>query len=763
MPLSAVIGASLALSLLIASGALASTITVNSVADTIGDDGACTLREAIIAANTDTASGVSAGECAAGEVAPTVDTIAFAIPGAGVHTISPLSALPMITQPVTIDGYTQPGSSPNTNPTTMGLNAVITIELRGMVNDGLNIQADNCTVKGLVINSFPGNALDVFSNGNVITGNFIGTNTAGTAALPNGSQGQGGVILVSSASNNTVGGTTPAARNLISGNIGEGISVQSGTGNVAQGNLIGTDVTGSLPLGNTDRGVFVFPGSNALVGGTTVAARNVISGNNRGVDLFNGSNNAVQGNFIGTDVTGTVAIANTNTGVDVSGASNSVIGGLTATPGTPPGNLISGNDNWGVQIGSANANIVQGNIIGADIAGTQPLGNLAGGGIIISNSPDNAIGGTAAGAGNIIAFNGGGTPQCTADLAGIWVHHHPAINNAILGNPIFHNAGLGIDLEFDGDPNCVEPNDHCDSDTGPNDLQNYPLIAASFGGGNVMISGTLDSVASTMFRLEFFSNPACDSSGFGEGKHFLGSTVVTTGADCAVAFGPLSFPLPTGDSVVAATASRLDGGGNPVETSEFSACFAPPTTTTTTTTVTTTSVTTTTTTVTSSTIVTSTTVATTSTSQSTVTTSTVTTSSTHTTTTTQPATACEGVPAGPTFVSIDCRLVVLIADVQGASALGALQTKLLDQLQKAKMHKEQAEVLCRQASKRRTRNALRPAINKLSQFLATLGARKAKTIPSALKDSLRTSAAAIRSDMQVLQRALQCPQDAPPA
>jgi len=375
-------------------------------------------------------------------------------------------------------------------------------------------------------------------------------------------------------------------------------------------------------------------------------------------------------------------------------------------------------------------------------------------------SHDNTIGGTAAGARNIIAFNG---TACDGFGTGVTVEVNPGnINNAILGNSIFSHASLGIDLEAPDDTGCgVTSNDHCDGDTGPNDLQNYPVISATFSGGNVVISGTLDSVASTMLRLEFFSSPACHSSGFGQGTHFLGSTVVTTDANCAVTFGPMSFPLPTGDGVVAATATRLDGGGNPVETSEFSACFASPTTTTTT--VTTTTTATSSTSVTSTTVATSTTVTTTSTRQSTVTTSTVTTTTTHTTTTTQPATACDGVPVGPTFVSIDCRLAILLGEVTGASALGTLQPKLLDQLQKAKTHKEKAEMLCRQASKRRTRKALRSAINKVGQFLGTLKSRKARTIPQAVKDALRTAADAIRVDMQALQRAVQCPQDAPPA
>ncbi|PYK26753.1 MAG: hypothetical protein DME59_06690 [Verrucomicrobia bacterium] len=436
-------------------------------------------------------------------------TINFNIPGGGVHTISPMTVLPTITQTVTIDGYTQPGSSQNTNPPTMGLNTVLTIELSGALGGnfpGLIINAANCTVRGLVINSFQHDAIEIDLNGNTIEGNFIGTNTAGTAALPNGSAGLGGVIFVGASSNNTVGGTTPDARNLISGNVGPGISFGGGTGNVVQGDLIGTDVTGTLALGNTDRGVFV-NGSNNVIGGTTVDARNIISANARGVDLFGGSNNTVQGNFIGTDVTGTIALPNPNVGVNINGTTNNVIGGLTATPGMPPGNLISGNGNAtvGVWLGSssAQANVIQGNIIGADITGTQPLGNLTG---IQIDGPDNTVGGTAAGAGNIIAFNGGGTPVCSAFSAGIWVHNDPAINNALLGNSIFSNAGLGIDLEFDGDPNCIEPNDNCDVDTGPNNLQNYPVITSVIsGGGSTNIQGSLNSAANTIYRVEFLT------------------------------------------------------------------------------------------------------------------------------------------------------------------------------------------------------------------------------------------------------------------
>src|SRR5256886_7587443 len=142
------------------------------------DSGTGSLRQAILDANS-----MGGG------------TINFNIPGSGVHTISPLTVLPTITQTVTIDGYSQPGSSANTNPPTQGLNTVLKIELSGALGGnfpGLIINAANCTVRGLVINSFQHDAIEIDLNGNTIEGNFIGTNTAGTAALPNGSAGLGG-------------------------------------------------------------------------------------------------------------------------------------------------------------------------------------------------------------------------------------------------------------------------------------------------------------------------------------------------------------------------------------------------------------------------------------------------------------------------------------------------------------------------------------------------------------------------------------------
>jgi hypothetical protein len=127
-------------------------------------------------------------------------------------------------------------------------------------------------------------------------------------AFGNGSGATGGIDFgfCGTPATCTVGGTTPDARNLISGNIGSGIALGNGSGNTVQGNLIGTDVTGTLTLGNALVGVTSGGSiSNALIGGTTVDARNIISANNRGSALANSSsNNMVQGNFVDTDITG---------------------------------------------------------------------------------------------------------------------------------------------------------------------------------------------------------------------------------------------------------------------------------------------------------------------------------------------------------------------------------------------------------------------------------------------------------------------------
>jgi len=572
------------------------TFTVTTTADS----GVGSLRQAILNSNATT---------------PGPNTINFNIPATDpncnatthVCTISPLTALSVITTPVTINGYTQTGASANTNPTTKGLNTVLKIQLSGAMSAGgvgLQIGVSNCTVQGLVINSW--SAFGIYDNvptsqNNVIAGNFIGTDPTGTVARPNGGSG---VFLENGPSDNTVGGTTPAARNLISGNGNIGVAIQGNT-NIVQGNLIGTDITGKVALGNSGRGVNVQSGAGNLVGGTTVAARNIISGNTNanGVDTFaSGSTLTVQGNFIGTDVTGTVALPNSGgDGIDLY-TTNNVIGGLTTKPGTPPGNLISANGRAGVKVAGGSRNLIQGNIIGADITGTKPLGNHDLAIYIPDNggnpSHDNTIGGTTAKARNIIAFNGstgcGGAFSGGVEITAL----NTQVNNAILGNSIFSNVGLGIDLVGGTQNTCgVTGNDSCDGDTGPNNLQNYPdLTSASSNGISTTVKGTLNSKASTKFRIEFFANDQCDPSGHGGGETFLGATSVTTNSTCvatinarlqaasittvtsslnpstqgtAVTFTATVKSATTGTAGKRITATATDPSGN---TSEFSTC-----------------------------------------------------------------------------------------------------------------------------------------------------------------------------------------------
>ncbi|MBI3969220.1 MAG: CSLREA domain-containing protein, partial [Chloroflexi bacterium] len=309
------------------------TLVVNSPLDT--DDsacttavGGCTLREAINAAN------------AAGGL----DTITFSIPGGGVQTIAVTSALPGITSPVSIDGTTQCGGG--TSPC-VELNGAAAGAVNGLVLGG---GSSGSTIKGLIVNRFSSQAgLDVSSSDNVITGNYIGTDSAGTTRQPNAI----GIRLGFTAANNTIGGTTAAARNVISGNSTNGLQLAGAgvTANVIQGNYIGTTVAGDAAAHNGGAGVLLSGSTQSnRIGGTTSGTGNVISGNTgAGVQIQDAatSGNFVQGNYVGTNAAGTAAVPNQSNGLSVSGAPSSIIGGSSNT--TPQGacsgacNLISGN------------------------------------------------------------------------------------------------------------------------------------------------------------------------------------------------------------------------------------------------------------------------------------------------------------------------------------------------------------------------------------------------------------------------------------
>ena len=364
---------------------------------------------------------------------------------------------------------------------------------------------------------------DAGTTGNRVEGNFIGTNAAGTAALGNKFDG---VLIRNAATNNTIGGTTAGARNIISGNGVPGRAGRSGvviadagtSGNSVLGNYIGQDKSGAVALGNTGNGVSLTLAANSnTIGGTTAGARNIISGNYMGVIVGaggggGGNNNSVLGNYVGTNAAGTAAIGNGAYGIAVADGSNHTI----------TGNLVSGNRDVGILVFGSNANTIRTNLVGVAADGTTALGNV-GNGIDIKGN-NNIIGGVAAGQANTIAFNTGVgvSVQDDNEQGGI------SVGNSIRGNSIHDNGGLGIDLGLNG----VSANDANDADGGANNLQNYPaltLATQSGAGQNLVLQGTLNSTAGRTFTVEAFANDAADPSGFGEGQTYLGSFVVGNG------------------------------------------------------------------------------------------------------------------------------------------------------------------------------------------------------------------------------------------
>ena len=512
----------------------AATIIVNSTADPgdgVCDAVNCTLREAINRANT----------------SPGVDSINFNIPGAGPHTIQPASALPSVTDPVIIDGTTQLVGRVELNGSNAGANTT-----------GLTIQAGASVIRGLVINRFDGDGIALTGRGgNRIEGNTIGVDVTGQTAL--GNRGSG--ILIDGTADNVIGGVTSGAGNVISANQRAGVFLfdTGASGNVVQGNFIGTDRTGARALGNAQDGVLLLYAAGNQIGGVASEARNVISGNGgSGVYIYQvtETGNLVQGNYIGTDATGAAALGNAAEGVLLVDASFNQIGG--AAQGT--GNLIAGNSGNGIRlVGSSEGaaqNTIQGNVIGADVSRARPIGNGQDG-IRLIDTMDTRIGGLDDGAGNTIMFNGSDG-----------IHITLGTGNSIRRNAIAGNARLGIDLLGDG----VTANDTNDPDSGPNNLQNYPVLNSfTLASGGVTVRGVLNSTPGTRFSLDFFASAACDATGFGEGQSYLTSSDVTTDGGGNASFDiTLPITTPAGQAI---TVTTTDPNGN---TSEFSRCLVLP-------------------------------------------------------------------------------------------------------------------------------------------------------------------------------------------
>ena len=287
-----------------------------------------------------------------------------------------------------------------------GTSATPLIELdgagAGSGTNGLVLAAGSSgsVVNGLVVSGFAAAGISISSNNDLVEACYIGTNAAGSAALANTGDG----IDVYGASE-TIGGTTAGERNLISGNLGAGINIlPSGQGTVVTGNFVGTDVSGSYAIANVDDGLIVY-GSDNTIGGTASGAGNLFSGNdNAGILLYETGcvGNLVEGNLIGTSASGSQALGNTYAGVDIQyGATANTVGGTSAAAR----NVLSANGNWGVIIfgtGTTN-NLIEGDYLGTNAAGTAALGNVIAG--IGLGTAGNIVGGTAPGAGNLISGN----------------------------------------------------------------------------------------------------------------------------------------------------------------------------------------------------------------------------------------------------------------------------------------------------------------------------------------------------------------------
>jgi CSLREA domain-containing protein len=535
--------------LMAASTSGAMTITVNTLAGdndgVCGTDGTdplqdCSLLEAIALANSD----------------PTPAVIVFSVDG-----IIQIESSVVITTPVTLDGTSAPGGAHavRIDASMSGGNAIV---ISGAGASGSEIQ-------GLVVGQAPGPGIVIDSGAeNVrVLGNFIGTNADGD----NLGNAWDGVVIIGGSTHNTIGGSAPGEGNTIGLNSGSGVFVGGAgtTGNSIFGNFIGTNNAGA-DLGNVRDGIAIGIGaSDNTIGGALPGEGNIIGFSGlAGVLLFDGvTGNEVLGNFIGTNGDGE-NLGNLGAGVAVVvESSTNTVGGVAFGEG----NTI-GFNSFGIFLGGAGTtgNRVLGNFIGTNAVGDD-LGNQTDGVIISAGATDNMIGGIAPGEQNAIRFNGG---------SGVLVADLGTTGNAILGNAIFDNGGLGIDLSAHstvGDG--VTLNDGCgDPDTGPNGFQNFPvLLSVLVGGASTTIDYDLDTAAGE-YRVEFFSVPVADPSGHGEGLTFLGAEQVSVSASCEETF-QVVLPLTVATSaLVTATATPVDGaqpsgfGG----TSEFSAAVAGP-------------------------------------------------------------------------------------------------------------------------------------------------------------------------------------------
>ncbi len=502
-----------------------------TMTDLPGPDGVVSLREAITASNN------TAGPNTIAFNIPTTDP-GFGLSGFSGAFVIFVEGDPLIVRDsyTTIDGRTQTAFTGSAVPEGAVVHIRTTAPYMNM--SGIYLNSNNNVVTGLTGFSLFRAGIEVNGTANLIAGNAI-------------VQANSWGVSVTGANNRI-----EENRILLTGGSGILLRGTATTGNLVRGNLI---------RGSHSNGVTIdYGASGNTIGGSEAAARNYIysSGHTSseyfpvGSDIeISGNNNLVQGNSLGVDENGAAAGGSAWSGIQLSGLANTV-----------RGNIISGHIGYyfkltarpaGVRITGGGNHVIQGNLIGTDLSGTQPLPNEYGIKTevwLYSDVPhDNRIGGLGPGEANMIAYN---------------IYDGVAINGnstRVSGNSIFSNGELGINLAPDvytqSYPNTVTLNDPGDLDTGPNNLQNYPIItSSSVSGTSTTVQGTIDSQTPQQISIEVFSNEAADASGFGEGQVFRGSTTPD-------ASGNWIAVLPVGLTGKYLTATATDAAGN---TSEFS-------------------------------------------------------------------------------------------------------------------------------------------------------------------------------------------------
>jgi hypothetical protein len=494
--------------------AAATTFTVTNV----NDSGAGSLRQAIIDANNGSGAAV----------------IAFAIPGTGPFKISPSTDLDPIDVPVVVDGYSEAGSSRATANSPAHIE--IQIDGGGIVPEGVQLGDSSGTTKveGLSVTNFTNCGICLNADGQVAEGNFVGLAPDGSTEGAN----RNGILIAGAGA--VVGGTTPAARNVIDtgGDINNVGITNDGPFTTMEGNWIGLNSAGTAGLGE---GIDIL---NYV--GPSITVGNVLTGDDTGniwgVLSAGATGTVVSGNLIGTNPAGTAALGSLNRGVLLQADTDAVIG---SSP-FGGGNVIASSF-IGVDVDGGIRATVSGNHIGVDATNTVALPNFDIGVFVDS-------GGSARVTGNTIAHSaaeGVAVGSSPTDVATATVEQ----------NSIFDNGFLGIDLGNDGSTANDGPGD---ADAGPNSFQNFPTLTSVTTGASTTVAGTLSSTANAAFTVDFYANGDLDGSGIAEGQRWLGSKSVTTSGSGVANFTATGLAASTAGELFTATATNAAG-----ETSEF--------------------------------------------------------------------------------------------------------------------------------------------------------------------------------------------------